>query len=323
MASGAAGSGGESTVFLGEAVLRLLPRWHPGRLPARAGGSALGRPETLALLEYLADNLATERVLCLATFREDTEAAALARTLAARGSATVLALARLDAAATAAMTQACLTAADVPAADAPAADVPAAVHAFVADRTEGIPFLVEEVLAGLIREGALTGRGGRWHAADLGASGVPATFAEAVRRRLDGLSADARQVTGAAAVLGRRFDWALLGPVTGLAGAAVVAALRDGVGLQLIVADRDSFRFRHALTHEAVLAGLLPPERAVLAARALAVAEAAHPGLPGAWCTLAADLAGRAGDAPGPARCCSKPGGGTWRPAPWPAPNAP
>ncbi len=46
-----------------------------------------------------------------------------------------------------------------------------------------------------------------------------------------------------------------------------------------------------------MLAGLLPPERALLAGRALAAVEAAQPGLPGPWCTLAADLAGRAGDA--------------------------
>jgi DNA-binding NarL/FixJ family response regulator len=64
-----------------------------------------------------------------------------------------------------------------------------------------------------------------------------------------------------------------------------------------VVADGDSFRFRHALTQEAVLAGLLPPERALLAGRALAAVEAAHPGLPGSWCRLAADLAERAGDA--------------------------
>ena len=185
------------------------------------------------------------------------------------------------------MTRACLD----------AADLPDALQEFVAGRAEGIPFLVEEVLAGLVGDGALTERGGRWHAADLSAPGVPATFANAVRRRLDGLSAESRQVIGAAAVLGRRFEWTLLGQVTGLADVAVVAALRDGVGLQLIVAERDSFRFRHALTHEAVLAGLLPPERTMLAGRALAAAEAAHPGLPGGWCTLAADLAGRAGDA--------------------------
>ena len=285
--------GEESPVFLGEAVLRLL------RALAPQAGCVLvledlhwADQETLALLEYLADNLAAERVLCLATLREagyeqGGEAAALASALAARGSAAVLALGRLDPAAMADMTRACLD----------AADLPAAVHAFVAGRAEGIPFLVEEVLAGLVGEGTLTERDGRWHAADLSAPGVPATFADAVRRRLDGMSAESRRVIGAAAVLGRRFDWTLLGPVTGLADAAVVAALRDGVGLQLVVAERDGFRFRHALTHEAVLAGLLPPERTMLAGQALAAAEAAHPGLPGAWCTLAADLAGRAGDA--------------------------
>ena len=46
-----------------------------------------------------------------------------------------------------------------------------------------------------------------------------------------------------------------------------------------------------------MLAGLLPPERALLAGRALAAVEAAHPGLPGTWCMLAAELAGRAGNA--------------------------
>ena len=284
--------GEETPVFLGEAVLRLL------RALAPQSGCVLvledlhwADQETLALLEYLADNLAAERVLCLATLREagyqeGGEAAALASALAARGSAAILALGRLGPTAMADMARACLD----------AAHLPAAVHAFVAGRAEGIPFLVEEVLAGLVGEGALTERDGRWHAADLSTPGVPATFADAVRRRLDGMSAESRRVIGAAAVLGRRFDWMLLGPVTGLSGAAVVAALRDGTDLQLVVAERDGFRFRHALTHEAVLAGLLPPERTMLAGHALAAAEAAHPGLPGAWCTLAADLAGRAGD---------------------------
>ncbi len=286
--------GEESPVFLGEAVLRLL------RALAPQVGCVLvledlhwADQETLALLEYLADNLTAERVLCLGTLRAESpdgagaEAAALVSALAARGSAAVLPLGRLAQAAMADMTRACLD----------AADLPDAVHAFVAERAEGIPFLVEEVLAGLVREGALTEADGRWRAADLVTAGVPATFADGVRRRLDTVSAASRQVIGAAAVLGRRFDWALLGPVAGVADTAVIAALRDGVGLQLIVAERESFRFRHALTHEAVLAGLLPPERALLAGRALAAVEAAQPGLPGPWCTLAADLAGRAGDA--------------------------
>jgi len=279
----------ESLVVLGEAVLRLL------RVLAPDGGCLLvledlhwADRETLALLEYLADNLAAERVLCLGTLRDEPGGAAadLAGALEARASAAVLPLGRLGAAATARMALACVA----------AADLPDAIHSFVAERAEGIPFLVEEVLAGLIAEGALAERDGRWQESGLASAGIPATFADAVRRRLDTVDPDSRRVLGAAAVLGRGFDWALLGPVTGLADPDVVAALRRCVGLQLVVAERESFRFRHALTHDAVLAGLLPPERALLAGQALAAVEAAHPGLPGNWCTLAADLAGRAGD---------------------------
>ena len=280
--------GDDSLVFLGEAVLQLLRVLSPGT------GCLLvledlhwADRETLALLEYLADNLSGERVLCVGTLRDEAgrEAVELAGALEARGSAAVLPLGRLDPAAAARMALACVG----------AADLPGAVQSLVAQRAEGLPFLVEEILAGLIGEGSLTEQDGRWHAADLARAGVPGTFADAVRRRLDGLDGDARSVICAAAVLGRRFDWALLGPVAGLPGPAVVAALRRGLGLQLIAAEDDGFRFRHALTHEAILAGLLPPERAMLAGRALAAVESAHPGLPGTWCMLAAELAEGAG----------------------------
>ncbi len=284
-----AAAGDESLVFLGEAVLRLLRAASPdaGCLLVLEDLHWADR-ETLALLEYLADNLSAERVLCVGTLRDEEGggAAGLASALEARGSAAVLPLARLDPVAIARMAAACVG----------AAHLPDAVQSFVAEQAEGIPFLVEEVLAGLIGEGVLTERDGSWHAADLVTAAVPATFADAVRRRLDAVDTDSRHVIGAAAVLGRRFDWALLSPVTGMADAAVVAGLRRGVSLQLFAADRESFRFRHALTHEAVLAGLLPPERALLAGRALAAVEAAHPGLPGAWCMLAAELAERAGN---------------------------
>jgi DNA-binding CsgD family transcriptional regulator len=278
----------ESLIVLGEAVLRLL------RLLAPEAGCVLvledlhwADRETLGLLEYLADNTATERVLCVGTLRDEEGSAALglARVLEARASAAVLPLHRLDPAPIARMALECVG----------GAVLPGEVLSLVAEWAEGLPFLVEEVLAGLIGDGTLTERDGRWHTAQLHAAGVPATFADAVHLRLDGLDAESRRVICAAAVLGRRFDWALLGPVTGLPPHAVVTALRRGVSVQLVAADRDSFRFRHALTHEAVLAGLLPPERALLAGQALAAVQAAHPGLPGAWCMLAAELAEGAG----------------------------
>ncbi len=283
----------DSLVFLGEAVLRLLHALL--HAPPAAAGCLLiledlhwADRETLALLEYLSDNLAAERVLCVGTLRDEEggAAAGLAAALEARGSATVLRLDRLGPAETGRMALACVG----------GTGLPSAVLSLLTERTEGNPFLVEEVLAGLIGDGALTERDGGWEAAELTGAGVPGTFSEAVRRRLDGLDPGSGQVICAAAVLGRRFDWPLLGPVTGLADDPVVAALRRGVGLQLIAADGDAFRFRHALTHEAVLAALLPPERTLLARRALTAVEAAHPGLPGAWCELAAELAIGSGD---------------------------
>ena len=87
----------------------------------------------------------------------------------------MLPLARLDPAAMAGMALACWT---------PPTCRPRSTS-FVAERAEGIPFLVEEILAGLIGEGALTERDGSWNASDLTGSAIPATFADAVRRRLD------------------------------------------------------------------------------------------------------------------------------------------
>src|SRR5579859_4292806 len=284
------GEGDGSLVFLGEAVLRLL------RVLSASHACLLvledlhwADQETLALVEYLADNLGAEPVLCMGTFRpeEGGEVAELAAKLETRASAEVLALGRLDLGAVALVAAACLG----------GGELPEPVKAFVAGRADGVPFLVEELLASLLEDGVLAERGGRWETTGPVAGLVPASFADAVARRLDLAGVQARLVLGAAAVLGRRFEWSLLGPVTGLDDASVTRALRTGVDLQLIAAGHGGFRFRHALTHEAVLAGLLPPERASLAGRALASVEAEHPGLPGAWCATAADLAGRAGDA--------------------------
>jgi DNA-binding CsgD family transcriptional regulator/tetratricopeptide (TPR) repeat protein len=81
--------------------------------------------------------------------------------------------------------------------------------------------------------------------------------------------------------------------------ATVVERLRRSVAAQLLSVEAADtgprFRFRHALTRDAILADLLPPERATLAARGLRAVEAAHPGLPGEWCEVAAELAEQAG----------------------------
>ncbi|GIJ75487.1 helix-turn-helix transcriptional regulator [Virgisporangium ochraceum] len=287
------GPGVESSVVLGEGLLRLL------RFLAGGRGCVLvledlhwADPESLAVLEYLTDNLAGERILCLGTVRSEQEGAgrALVANLVDRRAARVVQVAGLGDEAIVRVARACLG----------AVALPTEVETFLCADADGLPFLVEELLAGLVGAGVLVERNGRWATTAPLWEGrrVPPTFADAVGRRLDGLSDGACDVLRAAAVFGRRFDWSLLPATTGLGEAEVVAALREAVGVQLLTAEADGFRFRHALTRDAVLGGLLPPERASLARSALSAVEHAHPRLPGEWCELAAELAEAAGDRP-------------------------
>jgi DNA-binding CsgD family transcriptional regulator len=262
----AVGMGEASAAVRGEAVLRLLRRLaQPGGLAVVLEDLHWADPDTLAVLEYLGDNLASVRVLCLATSRDEPPSAALEviRRLHARRAAVHLAPRRLDAGQMSDMVRAC----------APGADDETIAR--VRHTSEGVPFLVEEVLA---------------------SPGVPASFRDTVQARLGSLAPGQRQVLEAAAVLGRHFDWRLLAAVTGQRPDQVAEALDGGAGLLLLAVDGGAFRFRHALTREAVAESLLPPRRAALAATALAAAEEAHPGLPGMWRDVAADLAVQSGD---------------------------
>lgn len=245
--------------------------------------------ETLSVLEYLADNLAGERVLCLATVRagEHSPAERLARLLCARRAATVVELTHLTDAETDAMAAACL---GLP-------RLPERFGRSISESAEGVPFLVEELLAGLVAQGAVHMVAGEWAFGDEMAPVVPLGFAETVRARLAALGEETKVVLNAAAVLGRRFDWTLVPAVAEMTETIVTDCLSRAVHVQLLAAD-GGFRFRHALTRDAVLNEQLPPEHRALCRRALRVVESARPGLPGAWCDLAADLADDAGDHP-------------------------
>ena len=113
-----------SPLILGEALIRLLtsPLAPPG--PPDAKGIVLiledvhwADPETLAILEYLADNLGGTRVLCVATLRDSEPSAGLdcVRALNARRAVALVEVRRLMDWAVREMAAACLGTQDVPA----------------------------------------------------------------------------------------------------------------------------------------------------------------------------------------------------------------
>jgi hypothetical protein len=105
------GRGDHAAPVRGEAVLQLLRRF--------AGSAGLllvledlhwADPDTLAVVEYLSDNLSAEAVLCVATCRGETPSAGaeLVARVTGRRAARHLALGRLTAGQVAAMVRACL-----------------------------------------------------------------------------------------------------------------------------------------------------------------------------------------------------------------------
>lgn len=145
----------------------------------------------------------------------------------------------------------------------------AALH----DLTEGNPFFVEEVVGALAAGGA-TASPLAWDRRVLDDLHVPARVHDAVRRQLARVGRGARDLLEVAAVLGRRFDFGLVRDVTGWGDAELLALVKEAVATRLVEEESaERFGFRHALTREAVYAGLLVRERRDLHGRVAQVLE--------------------------------------------------
>ncbi|HKV84162.1 MAG TPA: AAA family ATPase [Ktedonobacterales bacterium] len=133
------------------------------------------------------------------------------------------------------------------------------------DLTEGNPFFIEETLKALVVSGDIFYRDGSWNRKAMEDLHIPRSVQDAVRRRTQELSSQARQVLAVAAVAGQRFDFTLVCEITRLTEAELLTALKELIAAQLIVElSADQFSFRHALTRQAIYTELLARERKTL-----------------------------------------------------------
>jgi DNA-binding NarL/FixJ family response regulator/tetratricopeptide (TPR) repeat protein len=151
------------------------------------------------------------------------------------------------------------------------------------DRSEGNPFYAEQLLAAGAGDARVE---------------LPATLAELLLARVQGLSEPAQRVLRVAAVAGRRVPHRLLAGVAGQPEADLEQGLHEAVGARVLTTDATtgSYAFRHALLQEAVYGDLLPGEQVRLHA-AYARLLAADPGGAAAaelahHCLASHDLAG-------------------------------
>ena len=195
---------------------------------------------TLDLLLFLTAALRRERVLVTLTYREEQLAGGpLPSTLIElfrRPTMSHLELAPFNLA-------------ELTALLAPLAAQPLSAEALrrIADLSGGNAFFAQELLAAQRIEGPAP---------------LPSHVRDVVMLRIATLSGGAQQVVRRAAVAGRQMSHALLSAVSELPERELFDALRELVQSLVLVAQADStYRFRHALTQEAVYADLLPGER--------------------------------------------------------------
>ncbi|MGQ0600558.1 MAG: helix-turn-helix transcriptional regulator [Anaerolineales bacterium] len=148
--------------------------------------------------------------------------------------------------------------------------------------TEGNPFFIEEVLKALVASGDIYAGATGWARKPISELHIPRTVQDAVERRVRDLSASARATLTLAAVAGRRFDFALLQKLTGHDEAELLTLLKELIAAQLVTEESaEVFAFRHALTRQAVYAGLLARERRTLHFTVAETMERMNPDAPG------------------------------------------
>ncbi|RFA09001.1 hypothetical protein B7R54_07030 [Subtercola boreus] len=137
--------------------------------------------------------------------------------------------------------------------------------AVIVERTDGVPFFVEELL------GCET---------SFSVDGLPETLRGILLARYDTLTAPAQKLMRLLAAGGMRIEHELLQAVIDDSADAIDSAAREGVMASILVVDETAYAFRHALVREAIHDQLLPGERVRFHTR---FAEAL--GTPaGGWC---------------------------------------
>jgi DNA-binding CsgD family transcriptional regulator len=266
-----------SSLVLAEGVLRLLSQWSATEAPTLLviEDAQWADRETLQMLEYLADNLAGHPVLVVVTLRagEPGPSNELIDALLARRAIRPIDVYPLDLTQSEAMVRECLSTMD---------PEPTLIDAVVT-RSDGVPFFIEELLATAL--------------ADTGSDRIlPPSISAALETRLASLPEATVQFLRYAAALGRQFDWHVVAAAVQCTPLDAIDRLRQATRAQLIDAQGGGFRFRHALTVDAVKSSFLPEELVAICSRLSATVEALHPDLEGETCQLAANLAFEAGD---------------------------
>jgi adenylate cyclase len=132
----------------------------------------------------------------------------------------------------------------------------------IAERAAGNPFFAEEIVRDLVERGILEGHRGEYEChRDIAEVSVPATVQATIAARIDRLGTSAKRTLNAAAVVGSRFNAALLADVH---SDSMLAELMDAQLIDALDSTGADYAFRHPLIRTVAYESQLKSERAQL-----------------------------------------------------------
>jgi DNA-binding SARP family transcriptional activator len=211
---------------------------------------------SLQLLHFLGRQLASQRILLLATYRTDEAAregrvTELVASLAREGVAQALELPPLPDGVMHLVIAHALG----------GSPAEGSLRRELTRLAEGNPLFAHEMAHTLREERWARLVDGRWERRGLDPAPLPVAIREMVDRRLRRLGEAGREVVAVGSVLGREFTYHLLRGVVALPEPAVLDALDDAIGAYLLEETAEGYRFRHDLVREAVYRGLTRARR--------------------------------------------------------------
>ena len=151
-------------------------------------------------------------------------------------------------------------------------DIDRNLEELILEKTEGIPFFIEEFIKSLTDRKIIERKDNKYHLAkDIQEVAIPSTIQDVIMARVDSLPEGAKELLQTGSVIEREFSHELIKRVTGLPEQELMTHLSVLKDSELLyergIYPQSTYIFKHALTHDVAYNSLLSSKRKAIHAK--------------------------------------------------------